>query len=208
VRRVLFLSWAILLPSLSAAGVPDPTRSTVPCLVACPAGDSPFVVTVRDVAGNPLANSEVSVEFCLDRPNTAVQSQPDFVFCCTGGACVGPGSSTSALTGPDGKAAVFVSGGGVLSSAHTLVQVKADGILLAYRGVTSVDLNADLVVDASDATIANGLVGLTDPSADFDCSGSVDAADLGVLAAHLGHVCHCPVPTRPTTWGRVKVVYR
>lgn len=196
-------------PNPLLAGVPSPAQCTVPCLVACPAGDLPYVVTVRDIAGNPLANSLVTLQFCLDAPNARIESVPSFRFCCTGTACApSPGTTSLATTGSDGRATLFVAGGGALLTQNSLVIVVADGIVLGQRDITTVDLDDDSVVGATDATLANGFLGSADPIADFDCSGLVDAADLAILSAHLGHTCHCPVPTRSTTWGRAKILYR
>ena len=200
------LTFALGTPGIAGAGVPSPANSTVPCIVACPAGDAPFVVTVRDVAGNPVANSVVLVEFCLDHPNGVVQALPDFEFCCTGSSCAGPGASTPVPTGTDGRATFFLEGGGVITPSS--VRVSADGIVLAYRSVTSVDLDRDFVVGSSDVALANGLVGGADPSGDFDCSGGVDSNDVAFLQQHFGHACTCPTLGRSQTWGRLKTLYR
>jgi hypothetical protein len=47
-----------------------------------------------------------------------------------------------------------------------------------------------------------------DLSADFDCSGTVTAADLNIVQAHLGVTCNGVVPTVPRSWGTLKGAYR
>src|SRR5437867_819963 len=50
--------------SLSRAGCPDITNSYVaPCLIACPAGDSVFVVILRDCCFVPWDGEKVILDF-------------------------------------------------------------------------------------------------------------------------------------------------
>ena len=47
-----------------------------------------------------------------------------------------------------------------------------------------------------------------DLSADLDCSGTVTAADLAIVQAHVGVTCNGVVPTVRHSWGTLKGAYR
>src|SRR3989442_1095015 len=68
-RRWVALAFAVLCQMVTEqvvrAGCPaPPTSSMDPCLVVCPAGDSVFVVHVRDWTNTPVAGADVTVDFC------------------------------------------------------------------------------------------------------------------------------------------------
>jgi len=64
-------------------------------------------------------------------------------------------------------------------------------------------------VSAEDHALADAKVGSTDPTADFDGDGTVTAADLDILSAHLGHhATETSTPVKPMSWGTIKLLYR
>jgi len=201
--RAVLLCLVLLGPATSFAGVPSPSNSTVPCFLACPGGDLSIVITVRDLAGNPVAGSAVAVEFCQD--GSPALATPDFRY--TFAFCCQPGCGAVVFTAADGRATFQFPAGGVSDNPAT-ANIRADGVLLGTRSIASPDQNGDGAVDAADLAIATALLGLPEPSADLDCDSVVDPDDLALLASHDGHHCDCPVPAHGTTWGSVKVRYR
>lgn len=185
--------------SSSHAAVPSPVNSTVPpCFVGCPFGDIAFTVTVRDAANNFQPNSTVVLDF---------SSCSEVSFCPTqepGTTVVG--KSATRVSDGFGVDVFHLHVGGLCPSGT--VRVSADGVILALRPVVSTDQDGNLVVNATDETIASSKVGGSDHSADFDCDGDVDSVDLGVLANHLGHACDFATPVQPRSWGYLKILYR
>ncbi|MFI5371849.1 MAG: hypothetical protein ACHQ52_09845 [Candidatus Eisenbacteria bacterium] len=188
----------LVVARVASAAVPNPATSTHdPCFVACPLGDITYHVTVRDVAGNPIQNSTVALDF----------SQCGFVHCTAqgGGIVINEAAhQVLAVTGTTGTASFPLGMGGCCPS----VRIFADGVLLATVSMTSPDQDSNLIVNGADNSIVTALVGSVGGCADLDCDGSVTAADVGVVVAHNGHTCTGVVPTRPRTWGTVKTIYR
>ena len=184
---------------IAEAAVPSAANSTVdPCLVLCPSGDAAFVVVVRDLVNNPVANSTVTIDF---------NNCPSVVFCpnIPQDPYVIVGRVVRAITDASGRVQIPLRGGGVCTSP---VPIAADGVFLGSRATASYDQDGSLVVNAVDVGIATTKLGTTDPTADFNCDGSVTNADLAILQLHAGHTCDVPTPARPSTWGRVKTIYR
>jgi hypothetical protein len=176
----------------NASGVPSAATSTVQAnLVLCPVGHIPFTVVVRDIASNPVANSTVVVDFC---------SAPTVDICST------PACTFSGVTNSTGTVVLNITAGGTTASA--VVNVRADGVLLAQRAVASTDQNGDLVVNSADLTAINALLGTTDKRGDLDGDGVVTSADVAILQAHLNHACGGPVHSHDSTWGVLKIGYR
>jgi hypothetical protein len=193
-----FALLATLSPRAAAAdpqeadGVPSASHSTVDAtLLLCPVGHLPFTVVVRDAASNPVANSTVVVDFC---------SAPTVDICST------PGCTFTGVTNSTGTVLLYITAGG--TTATTVVNVKADGVLLAQRAVASTDQNGDLVVNAADLTAINALVGTTDKRGDLDGDGVVTSTDVAILQAHMSHACGGPVHPHGPTWGVLKIGYR
>jgi hypothetical protein len=88
------------------------------------------------------------------------------------------------------------------------VGVYADGILLGTAAFSSLDQNGDLSVTGADMVRVQAAEASGDLSADFDCSGSVNAADLNIVQAHVGVTCNGVVPALPRSWGMLKGAYR
>jgi hypothetical protein len=196
---------APLGPAHAIVGVPDPRFSTVPpCVGACPAGDLSFSVTVRDVNNAPLIGVTVALDLSTC-PNVVVHACTD---------CAEPYNAATKqflrLTGVDGTAtfhpcAAMYCPGGSLQWA----EVSANGVVLANVAVHTTDVDADGDVDAQDVALMNGAIGGgTLPQGDEDCNLAINAADLAILNAHLGHKCTGVVPASPSTWGTLKATYR
>jgi hypothetical protein len=193
-------------PALAA--VPSPANSTVQaCLTACPLGDSPFVVVVRDLGNNPVPSSTVTL---------------DFVNCPAAYICTGPGflpdsilvdepnRSLRVITPANGIAYFPLRVGGVCAAGT--VRVFADGVLLAQRALASADQDGDgfsVNFFGGDVELFEPKLGTNDPTADFDCDGDVDVDDESLFYMHGSHACHGFVdPEKRSSWGRVKSIYR
>jgi hypothetical protein len=201
-RLVAILAFAALLTPAAfspASALPNAALSTVPpCFVGCPFGDIAFTVVVRDVANNPVAGATVTLDF---------SSCPEVNFCPaqeTGTTIVG--KTASRICDVTGSVTFHLHAGGLCPSGT--VKVTADAVPLALRPVVSTDQDGNLAVDATDQSIASAKVGSADHSADFDCDGDVDSADLAILASHVGHVCDASTPVQPRSWGFLKILYR
>ena len=65
VLLVVTAALCLSAPTVLATGTPDPGMSIVQdCLVTCPAGDRPFLVTVLDATGAPCPDAMVTIDFC------------------------------------------------------------------------------------------------------------------------------------------------
>jgi len=180
-------------------GIPDPSLCRFdPCLVVCPLGDHHFRGEVRDAFNNLMVGSLVALEF---------QSCPDVALCPQGpdDPYFVNGRTVIAITDAQGRVDFPLRAGGICAGS---VFVRADGVPIASRHVASYDQNGNLLVDAVDLAIVQTKLGTFDPTADFDCNFVVDVLDLARERAHDGHACERPVPARPTSWGRVKAIYR
>lgn len=193
----------LLVTTTAFAAVPSPSTSAVPqCLTVCPAGDVPFTVTVRDIAGNTVIGSNVVIQ---------LQSCPNVILCPANGTepytYEPAGRLLRMITPASGVVTFPIRAGGVCTGA---VNVYADGVLLRQlEGVASPDQDGDLVVGLLDADLINEKMETGDVSADFDCDGTVTRPDFQYAADHGSH--HClpnPTPTLPSTWGRLKQIYR
>jgi hypothetical protein len=117
-----------------------------------------------------------------------------------------PARTVFASTNLLGVAELPIRLGGVCPDS--LVAVYDEGVLLGRRSVVSPDQNGDEIVDAADLALLQAKLGLADPTGDFDGDGIVTAADVTLLQAHMGHACSAATPARPTSWGRLKLIYR
>ena len=171
-----------------AAGVPNaradhavPEKSYVdPCIVTCPAGDSAFVLVGHWPGGQPAPYENTVIDFCG----------------CSGLvlAEVPPGGDPYSIndcyvykfTTAAGVASFPLQVGGVCSGAS--IGVYCSGFLFATRThVASFDQDGDLGVTNADLSQVSGKQGTGDLTADFDCNGVVDAADVAIATAHVGH---------------------
>lgn len=194
-----------LAPS-SSAGVPSPTTSSAPaCLVLCPFGDLPVTVVVRDFASNPIANSTVLIDFsnCPTAFLCSSPSEPGLIVDL-------PTRTVRAFTDATGSVTMHAHVGG--TGAAGSVRMYADGVLMRSYGLATPDQNGNgvavTIVDVDDAIFA-GKLGTTDITADFDCSGLVDAADQLIFFSHLSQACDGFVDAaRRSTWAQLKLHYR
>lgn len=197
---------ALLPPLLAQAAVPSPANSTVPpCFVACPAGDIPYRIVVRDANNNPEPGecAEISLSQCST------------VRLCTGvpvSSCDSRLGEMVATTDGDGVA-VFtapVVGTCLGGPGIPAIRVFASAVLLSGSvSGASVDQNGDERVDGTDESIlaAKMATGTYDPTVDFNCDGRLDSGDAALFAQHLQHRC-AVVPGRPFSWGGMKLLYR
>jgi hypothetical protein len=193
---------ACLAVTPAFAGVPSSANSYVdPCLRICPAGDMNFHVVVRDVSSNPVANSSVAIQLCVCHAIVLCPLNGNENYSINGCDIV-------AITNAAGIADIQLRAGGTCSGGP--INVYADGVLLAtLSAVSSPDQNGDDAVTAADqAILAGKMGGPYDPTGDFNCSAGLDPGDQLILDSHLGHSCAAVVPTRPSSWGRVKTIYR
>ncbi len=88
------------------------------------------------------------------------------------------------------------------------VTIYADGVLLGTAAFSTLDQNGDLSITGLDLVSVQTAQFSGDLSADFDCSGTVNATDLAIVQAHLGVTCNGVVPSLRRSWGRLKGAYR
>jgi hypothetical protein len=201
-RLLAFVPLLLLAsPTVASSGVPSPANSTVDaCLLACPAADFTFHVTVRDLASNPLPGSSVVVDF---------SQCPQVVAC----PYIGDGltwDATSrtvrATSDASGLATFTMHLGGVCP--NTQARIYADAVLLAQRTLANPDQDGNTIVDANDDAVEAGKIGGADLTGDLTCEGTVTAADLAVVQAHHHHICLFIDPVRRPSWGALKITYR
>jgi hypothetical protein len=196
---VLALACALAFPAVAAPAVPSPVNSSVDVSIpTSPDGTLDFNVVVRDLANNVVINSIVQIVFT---------DCAGFFLCttCPDDYIVQP-TSIAKITGVTGAAAFHVCAGGRCTTGQA--NVYADGVLLATRQFAPADQDGDLLVEPADVSAVQGLEGTTTASADLNHDGAVTAADTALAQARLGETCDNPTPSRSTTWGRVKTIYR
>lgn len=197
----VLLAIAMILPATASSSVPSPGYSTVPaCLSACPQGDIPFAVVVRDLAGNPVAMSSVVLDVSQCAQVQVCPAQDPAVVW-------DPGLRTlRGFTGAAGQITFHVRAGGLCPGSG--IRVFADGIaLLPFPiPVASPDQDASLSVYGNDRQLLEA--GAYATGKDLNCDGVRDAADVAVFEAHAGHLCDAVVPVRPRAWGALKIRYR
>jgi hypothetical protein len=199
-RSALLAATLVVVSTSNArSAVPSASTSTHdPCFLVCPLGDIVYHVTVRDIAGNPIAGSTVVLDF----------SQCGFVHCTIPGAGIianNTAHTMSVVTNSSGVALFPLAMGGCCPA----VKILADGVQLATVSMASPDQDASLVVNGTDAAILTGLMASPyNACGDLNCDGTVGAGDLAILQAHNGHSCPGVVPTQTRTWGALKTIYR
>ena len=197
-KVLLVLTAAICLsaPTVLATITPDPEMSIVQeCLVTCPAGDRPFLVTVLDETGTPCPDALVTIDFC---------GCPDAQLCLlAGGEACGDGTNDRLVMATDanGDALFHPAAGG--ACADSPVDILADGVLLATRTVRAFDANGNFIVEEADMTF--------DVWNDYNCDGVVNITDTLLLVQPHGlegHTCEAPVGDENRSWGGVKSLWR
>ncbi len=202
----LFALSLLATTAVASIGVPDPRFSIVPnCLSICPGGDESFTVIVRDVNNAGVGGATVTLDF-NSCPTAIVALCGD----CTEPSGYNPVAHHITRVADVNGVAVFNLCGSIYcpTGAARWVEVNANGVVLASLSFNTPDLDGDGDVDAQDVALATAAAGTATAQADEDCSGSVNAADVAVVNAHLGHHCTGVVPVVPGTWGSVKALYR
>ncbi len=196
-RALAALGWTLSVlvsaPQPAPANVPSPVYSTCDtCLVIAPGYSFLYRVILRDDANTPIPFASVSIDF-NGVTGTALCSIAD------------PDADGRVVGTTDGAGVVdfFVRGGGV-SNGYVTVSSVATTLCLAR--VRSPDLDANLLVDASDEA-AHSSLPPSSLSGDYDCDSDTDSADLALLMARLGENC-ATVQSEDRTWGRIKALYR
>lgn len=179
------------------SSIPSPANCTVDaCMVACPGGDALFQVIVRDIANNRIFGSTVELDF---------SECAEFVPCPTGNAYTLDWDRRSIRTATDplGVASFPLRGGG--SCGPSTVEVRADGVLIATRSLSSPDLDASLMVDGVDRLLLSAIEGGAGPQGDFDCSGLVSGAFDPQDPPPPPPLLDAPPPARPSAELSVRV---
>ena len=194
---------SVATPALAGLPTPDPGLSTIPpCFVSCPDGSFESAIVVRaSFGGFPVPGSIVVLNYSACAGVVICPVDP------ADGYLHNPTLKTLMLvTDATGTARFRIRGGGACASPG--IQIFADGIGFGSRPIAGVDQTADLVVDSQDVDAVLARVGTADLTGDLDCSGSVTAADVAIVTQHLNAMCAIATPSRPTSWGRVKILYR
>jgi hypothetical protein len=191
--RLVFVACVIALCVLvlarpARAGFADPARSYEdPCLVVCPAGDSTFMMVLRNSAGNPWLVDEVTLNFC-DCPRVSLVPGVHSYQVLASGCQIG---KYPYADGTDGTVLFPIAAGGVCGDS---VRVLCGGIPFHSRAVASFDQDGDLFVTQADLDLIQAKLLTADPTADFNCDGVVTSADLEIAQGHLGHGAATGVP--------------
>ncbi len=162
------------LPSTADAACPDPFCDSVSftqCPVICPAGDIPFVVTVKDSCGVPVCDTSFTY---LDFSNCPVEPcpgvYPDWPL-------VFPDSCDPA-TGEHFFTLKIVAFDCTVCSADLYI----NGQLCQGPRFRFLDINGSFCVDQGDF--------ISDPLCnDYDCDGAITSLDQDFHISHLDHCC-------------------
>lgn len=163
------------------------------CIVVCPAGD-----------GTPLGDVGATITVTITDggvPAEGIPPQTFYVFGCNGGLVTCPGTGgvrADAPTDENGQTTISgaIKGGGYDSGLGVFTGIIPEpniclGEICVPITVVSPDINGDLQINIVDVSLfAQAFPPQAgNPTADFDCSGTVNIADLAAFAQHLGHVC-------------------
>ncbi len=196
---------AATLVAPARADVPDPRFCSADArIVASPDGATPFRVTLRDAANQPLVGMVAILDFT---------ASPGVSLC--GTADPDHDGRLTAVTNASGVAEFAVRAGGASTAPVRVGTAMFDVTTTTF---TSLDLDADFDVDADDRAALVALFGTSGPTGDYNGDATVDAADQGLLDAGFGGVCGGeppppppppPPPAEPQfSWGGVKAIYR
>ena len=187
-------------PRLAGAKPPSAADSSVPCginLVGTTAGVADargeFTIVARDIAHNPLPGTAVAIDFSGCTPDIrlcSVQSAAGTAVDCTGNVI-------HAVTDGNGQVTLRILGGannatgGAPGAGFECARVSADGIWLAFVNVGAVDQDGAGGVNPADVSLwlsdAFAFPATYVGRSDFDCSHTIDPADLSLLIqASLG----------------------
>jgi hypothetical protein len=208
VRKATLLTMAGLLAASAAmAGVPSAANSTTPpCIslvgskvgVADPVGT--FSVTVRDLANNPLSGASVVIDLsgCSELAICNDQLDPNALVTCIS-------KTTRKFTDGLGNVSFTVLGGGNGNPAATLAggaKIFANGTLIASPTASAYDLSGTAGQGAGDLSLFLSDLATLNPygRSDYNCSGSLGAADLSqwlTVLSGTGSQSSCTLPQCP-----------
>ena len=187
----------------AVAGVPSRFTSVISEIMPSePGGHLVSHVQVQDISFHPVVGSSVVLDF-----SACSQFRP-CPTACTGCVVDVAAKTIQHFTDARGRVDFDLRVGGSACPNPPVVQVYADGVWLGATGLASLDMDGDLTVTPGDQAAVHALIGTTDLRADFDDDGVVTAADEAIVAAYLGATCNPATPVRPSTWGRLKSIYR
>jgi hypothetical protein len=202
--RILLLGFALAVTPAAAlaSGLPSVANSTIPpCIYASPDGNFVTQIVLRDITNVPIAGANVTLDFsgCA----TYLTCSPP----CNG--CTGnlAQHKITAVTNAFGVANFDLRVGGVCPN-ETVSIIAVDVLPMGTRPFASLDQTGDLYVTTADVIRVSSLVGSHDTSANFDCSGTVNNADVALVQQHSGATCTGVVAAPHRTWGRIKSFYR
>jgi hypothetical protein len=214
VRALPLLALGLFATSARAqiSGVPDPRNSTIPgCIGVCPAGDLGFTVTVRDVTNAPVSGSTVVLQVGSGFGQGCASPVIHVCADCVEASGYDPvAKSFARVSDVNGVASFHLCASLMCPAGGTRwAALVANGVVLGNVAVFNTDLDADGDVDAADVALETAATSSPYSSAnDEDCNGVVNATDIALVNAHLGHVCAERTPTLPSSWGTVKATYR
>jgi len=203
---LIALALSLAAVAASTAAVPSPANSTLPdCMVFCPLGDVSFTVVVRDLANNPINGSNVVLDFS-GCPNA-------YICAAIGGEPYTVNLVARTLSRPtDGSGTATFPGHVGGTGPAGCARVFADGVLLKSYALATPDQDSDGQVVLflwNDQPLFTSKLGTADPTADFDCNGTVDGTDQLFMNTHSSHGCYGFVdPTQHRSWGSIKQHYR
>jgi hypothetical protein len=209
-KASLITACGLLVAAVASASVPDPAHSTKPSfivLVGTNAGtadpNGSFTVVVRDVANNPIPNSQVIVDFgacsdsrlCSSDVSKTVDCPTETIRGFTDGTgsitfdVVGAGKNTGAAAGPGAGCANITADG--VSLIHPTVNVYDENGAQTTAGMEVTDLSAFLKDLGT---------GFYFGRSDFNQGGTLEVVDLSVFLGKLGtgfsangcSVTYCP----------------
>jgi len=183
----------VLFAAPARAGVPDPVNSIADtCLILAPAGNFAYSATLRDESFAPIADVDVTLDF---------GPAPGIVLCSASDPDLD--RRVVARSNSLGEVSFHVGAGGQTAGYVVLAAVGGTIRILHPR---TTDLNGDLQITSADVS-AHSALPANSRLGDYDCDGDSDAVDRALITAELGQNCST-VPVLPSTWGRLKDVYR
>jgi hypothetical protein len=193
-KATLLTAVGLLAASAAMAGVPSAANSdTPPCITlvgntaGIPDGLGTFVVTVRDLANNPLNGASVVIDLINATDLALCDDQLD------GAALVNCAAKTTRkFTDALGQVTFTVLGGSNGGgNATTLLgggRIYANGTLIGSPTVSAIDLDGASGVGANDlsAWLGDFGSGFAFGRSDYDCSGDIGANDLSLWLGAFG----------------------
>jgi hypothetical protein len=194
---VLAACGVIFGATVAFAGVPSPGNSTMPARINLGGHNSgtllsddlspatKVLVTVRDLANNPIANSSVVIDFTGDVSDTRIGDVQPYA-----GIAANCGThAVSALTDAFGVATLVVQGGGKFPTGAkhpgNAAIIYADGVLMSHLNVGSYDLNGTGGVEGLDLGLlgADIFSAVNPDRANYNNDAAVDGLDLAIWGA-------------------------